>query len=646
MQKVTTVLSFTGSTQTFRVPYAVTNIFIQAWGAAGGSQGGLGGPGGYSQGTLLVAPKDLLTAIVGQGGIPWSVSQTNALLPTFGGGGAGGNATGEQFKGSSAGGRTALRNAVGTEVITAGGGGGSSSSFSESGTINGGPGGGTNGVDGFVSIACYNIMMGKGGTQVSGGAGGSGFTAFNNGGAGSQFTGGAGGGGSNGGLSAGAAGGGGGGFFGGGGGAGSFQAGLGCPPSAGSQDCSGGGGSGFIGGVTNAFTASSTTPGTSPFNPPGTALPNYVSGVGVARSASIGGNGLLVLTYTVPTLTKIVDKSNAAVGDTLDYTLVFDNTSGVTLNNIVFVDTIPNGTEFVANSLTVNSNSVSGSPAPPGVNLGNIANVITIFYKVKVTTVPSPNPIPNVGSISADNLDPTISNTVTTRVNYINLPSSKTVSKAFAQPGDILTYTIPVSNTGNVTAENLVFLDTLPAEVSYIAGSLKQNGVVVTGVTSLISATLPSNLPSNGTSNISFQVQVLTIPNPNPIQNTANIVANYTIDSTTVPTRIGQASTNTNAASTRINIANLGNSVKSVSKNFATCKDILVYTITVPNNGNVSALNVILKDTIPNGTIFITDSVTIDGVQKTGENPLAGINIGTVGPGSQRVVEFSVQVDC
>ena len=40
-------------------------------------------------------------------------------------------------------------------------------------------------------------------------------------------------------------------------------------------------------------------------------------------------------------------------------------------------------------------------------------------------------------------------------------------------------------------------------------------------------------------------------------------------------------------------------------------RDILTYTITVPNTGTGSAENVVLRDSIPNGTTFVAGSVTV-----------------------------------
>lgn len=53
------------------------------------------------------------------------------------------------------------------------------------------------------------------------------------------------------------------------------------------------------------------------------------------------------------------------------------------------------------------------------------------------------------------------------------------------------------------------------------------------------------------------------------------------------------------------------NPVKSVNRTVAGVGDILTYTITITNTGTGSAENVVLRDSIPNGTTFVAGSVTV-----------------------------------
>ena len=161
---------------------------------------------------------------------------------------------------------------------------------------------------------------------------------------------------------------------------------------------------------------------------------------------------------------KITDKQYADVGEEITYTLNVTNTGNTIANNVVITDPIPNGTSYVNGSLSADV-LVTGTPAG-GINvIGGIVpgQTITLSYRVKVDLVPVPNPIPNTASVSYTyTVDPSNpngasgsgnTNTVTTQVNHGEiLPENavKTADKTVTTPGDIVTYTITVKNTGNV----------------------------------------------------------------------------------------------------------------------------------------------------------------------------------------------------
>src|SRR5215813_10601366 len=103
--------------QFWTVPAGVTQIKVKLWGA-GGAGGNyafndIGGGGGFATGALTVTPGEILTVIVGGGGLP------GAGPGAYGGGGGKANGVGGR-----GGGRSAVQNAAGTELITAGAGGG------------------------------------------------------------------------------------------------------------------------------------------------------------------------------------------------------------------------------------------------------------------------------------------------------------------------------------------------------------------------------------------------------------------------------------------------------------------------------------------------------------------------------------------
>lgn len=162
---------YSSTVQAFDI--SVTGYYkLQVWGAQGGSYNQTeapGGKGGYSYGNIHLNAGDKLYVHTGGQG---SYGTTDGTNNVSGGGVNGGGHAG--YRGGGGGGGTDIRinnDSLYARVIVAGGGGGS---FYKSSTIkaSGGAGGGNVGIDGNHHNASYAYYKGKGGTQTSGGAGG------------------------------------------------------------------------------------------------------------------------------------------------------------------------------------------------------------------------------------------------------------------------------------------------------------------------------------------------------------------------------------------------------------------------------------------------------------------------------------------
>ncbi len=154
--------SYTGGTQSFTVPIGVTSITVDAYGAQGGSGGGLGG---RVQATLVVTPGQALQVRVGgQGGN----SALGVVTGGYNGGGSSGSC-GPQYCGSGGGGASDVRTgafALADRLVVAGGGGGS---HPINGPSNAGAGGGlTGGAATSTGNGCIQLYA-TGGTQAAGG---------------------------------------------------------------------------------------------------------------------------------------------------------------------------------------------------------------------------------------------------------------------------------------------------------------------------------------------------------------------------------------------------------------------------------------------------------------------------------------------
>ncbi|MEG0981538.1 MAG: hypothetical protein RSE52_07250 [Erysipelotrichaceae bacterium] len=237
---------------------------------------------------------------------------------------------------------------------------------------------------------------------------------------------------------------------------------------------------------------------------------------------------------------KTVDKTIAQPGDILTYNLSLHNTGNVSANQVVVTDLIPQGTTYVAAS-TIASLPFSGDPttmitlnAPIGAN-----TTATISFKVKVgNTLPLVNPIPNKADVNyAYTVDPALpngssetgtSNTVETKIIKAQLSLNKTSDKNISYLGDTITYQILVKNNGNVALDLIELSDAIPNGTSYIPGSLSVSAPFVGTPAGGIKLT--NSLVPGASVAISFQVKVIAMPNPNPIENQAKADYKYTLN--------------------------------------------------------------------------------------------------------------------
>lgn len=236
--------SATGSLQSWTVPNGVTSFLCKMWGAggAGGNTGGWsygskGGGGGFSIALVPCTAGSVYYIVVG---LPGQTTYAGTTTPRYGGGGGLATNTDNRYCGSGGGlaglftGNTPTQ---GNAVLIAGGGGGGGSSRMWTGN-QGGAGGGYTGQHGDSPYDSRQSYAGGGGTQTSGGIGG---TNTGTGSLGSALVGGYG-------VSSSYGGGGGGGFYGGGGGSYVEQNTMG----------GGGGGSGYINTSLTTYGASFT----------------------------------------------------------------------------------------------------------------------------------------------------------------------------------------------------------------------------------------------------------------------------------------------------------------------------------------------------------------------------------------------------
>ena len=215
---------------------------------------------------------------------------------------------------------------------------------------------------------------------------------------------------------------------------------------------------------------------------------DYVLPDGQTIAAELDSNivNTEILTYSVPKV-KTADKTFMQEGETAQHTVVITNNSQTQLFDLVWKDTMSNGATYVAGSVTVNGiqqpayDPVAGFPLPdldPG-------QAVTVGYTIQANNPMTQTPVTNFASLEYTVNDPARGNvtfnenTNTVSVDIISnrITVVKSVDKAYAVRGDILHYTTVITNTGSLLKSNIVFTDPIPVGTSFVAGSVKINGI-------------------------------------------------------------------------------------------------------------------------------------------------------------------------
>ncbi|MBG9536880.1 hypothetical protein ABE43_09105 [Bacillus thuringiensis] len=347
---------------------------------------------------------------------------------------------------------------------------------------------------------------------------------------------------------------------------------------------------------------------------------------------------------------KTADKTAVDIGDTITYTVTFNNDGTIPSTNVIFTDTIPAGTTFIPNSVVLNNASVPNSNPATGISVGTInpGETKTLSFQVLVTQVPVGGVITNEASTTYTyqpdpNLPPVTTTEPTTpttvAVNTATVNPTKSANQAFVDIGDIITYTISLQNNGTVPATNVILTDPIPNGTSFIPNSVIVGGVLQPNANPA-NGILIGTLNPNQATTITFQVRVISVPPNGIIQNQGTVSSTYVVNPSEPPvTKI----TPTPITETHVDTV-IVTPTKSANRQFVDIGDTITYTVTFQNLGTVPATNVTLTDPIPPGAAFITNSVTINGVPTPGENPELGISFGTVNVGETITVTYQVTV--
>ncbi len=176
-------------------------------------------------------------------------------------------------------------------------------------------------------------------------------------------------------------------------------------------------------------------------------------------------------------LTKIVNNDTPHSGQRITYTITVDNDGTVTATNAVISDTLPDGLTWAGSVKLEGSSGITDSPPilASGLTI-SVGQRITVTFPVTVNTGLAPNTIiTNTATVtSTEVVTPQTGSKVIT-INPVNLTLIKAVNTNLPNPGQRITYTITVNNSGLNKATEAVISDTLPDGLTF-AGPVTLEG--------------------------------------------------------------------------------------------------------------------------------------------------------------------------
>ena len=182
-------------------------------------------------------------------------------------------------------------------------------------------------------------------------------------------------------------------------------------------------------------------------------------------------------------------------GDTITYTITYNNTGTDNATNVVIIDAVPTYTTYVTGTASGTGTTITyshdggstydSSEAPPVTHINWTRGLLingtigqTVSFQVTVNTpLDNGTAIVNQASIESDELAPADSNTVT---HYVSSAPILSISKRDAPDpvvaGQKLTYTITYQNTGTMIANNVVITETYDSNVAFVSAAPAPDG--------------------------------------------------------------------------------------------------------------------------------------------------------------------------
>ncbi len=389
----------------------------------------------------------------------------------------------------------------------------------------------------------------------------------------------------------------------------------------------------------------------------GDLLPGQSRSLIIASTIAVDAVGTIINTATVSTTTPETDLTNNSAsaqttldprvdlritktdsvdpvvpGQQLTYTLEVTNVGPSDASGVIVSDTLPAGVTFVSGSSTLGNVTAAGGVATASIGDLGVNESATITLVVDVSSAVT-SQILNVATVTSEQIeidgDNNRAEEPTDVRPEVDLSITKTDSVDPVTPGEQLTYTLQVTNSGPSDASNVIVTDTLPAGVAFASASSSQGSVVQNG--NIVTANV-GDLDLNETATITVVVDVSAAVTAQ-LLNVATVVADQ-IETDSSNNRVEEP-TDVNA---QVDLV----IEKTDSVDPVVPGEELTYNLLVTNRGPTDATGVTVSDSLPVGVSFLRGSSEQGTLDVTGNQVTA--NVGELSAGESINVSIVVLV--
>jgi len=269
----------------------------------------------------------------------------------------------------------------------------------------------------------------------------------------------------------------------------------------------------------------------------GTSIPNTASLTSLAENDGNPNNNTSTAIIGVDVVDieviKTVSPLATSQGNPVTYTVTVTNIGTVTATGVIISENVPMdgvNTTYVSHTASQGTFTVG---APGLWNIGTLTAGQSVTLDLTVTIEIAGGQINNTATLTAINeTDVNPANNSDSAIVTVgpnaDLSLTKTISDTTPQVGDVLVYTLTITNAGPDSTDNVVVTDTLPPTVTYAGvntasqgtfdGTLWTVGTLGMGASAQLDITVTMNSNGGTTTNVA-EVTASDLPDPDSIPN-------------------------------------------------------------------------------------------------------------------------------